>query len=107
MGCDYVRGGKGPNTFDCSGFVYYCLNKAGVKQSYMTSSTWRNVTKYQRIGSMKEIKAGDVVVFYGHVGIALSNSQMIDASSGDDEVRTTQLSKSYWVKNFICAYRIF
>ncbi|MPN57338.1 hypothetical protein SDC9_205032 [bioreactor metagenome] len=87
--------------------MYYCLNKAGVKQSYMTSKTWRSVSKYQRIESMKDIRGGDVVVFYGHVGIALSSSQMIDASSTDDEVRITQLSKSYWVKNFICAYRVF
>ena len=107
LGCRYVRGGKGPNTFDCSGFVYWCLNQAGVKQGYMTSKTWRSVTKYQRIGSMSEIRAGDVVVFYGHVGIALSNSQMIDASSTQGKIRTCSLGGSYWKKNFICAYRIF
>ena len=38
IGAPYVYGAKGPNSFDCSGFVYWCLNQAGVRQSYVTSS---------------------------------------------------------------------
>ena len=58
LGCKYVRGAKGPNRFDCSGFVYWCLNQAGVKQSYMTSKTWRTCTKYKRITSMEQVSRG-------------------------------------------------
>ena len=43
LGCPYVWGAKGPNSFDCSGFVYWCLNQVGVNQSYITSSGWRSV----------------------------------------------------------------
>ena len=38
-----IWGAKGPNSFDCSGFIYWCLNQVGVNQSYLTSSGWRNV----------------------------------------------------------------
>ena len=115
LGCKYVRGAKGPNRFDCSGFVYWCLNQAGVKQSYMTSIMWRKSTKYQRITSMSDIKRGDVMVFKGksmssgHVGIYLGDGRMIDASSTKGKVRITNsiLSSSYWKEHFLMAYRIW
>ncbi|MBP3941413.1 MAG: peptidoglycan-binding protein [Christensenellaceae bacterium] len=107
LGCKYVRGGKGPNTFDCSGFVYWCLREIGVKISYMTSAGWKSCTKYETITSMSEIKAGDIIVFKGHVGIAIGNGQMIDASSSEGKIRYGNLSHSYWKKNFIKACRLF
>ena len=30
VGCKYVWGSRGPDTFDCSGFVYWCLKQAGM-----------------------------------------------------------------------------
>ena len=107
LGCKYVWGAKGPNQFDCSGFVYWCLNKVGVRQGYMTSAGWQKTGKYQRITSMSKIQKGDVISFKGHVGIALGGGQMIDASSSRGKVRITNLNSSYWKRNFVCAYRIF
>lgn len=115
LGCPYVRGAKGPDKFDCSGFVYWCLNQAGVRQGYMTSIAWRTCSKYRRIKSMSDIKRGDVLVFKGssmstgHVGIYLGNGEMIDASSGKGKVRITDtvLSGSYWKNHFLMAYRIW
>ena len=110
-----MRGAKGPDRFDCSGFVYWCLNQAGVKQSYMTSIAWRKCTKYLRITKMSDIKRGDVLVFKGksmstgHVGIYLGNGRMIDASSTKGKVRITDsiLSSTYWKEHFLMAYRIW
>ena len=115
LGCKYVRGAKGPDRFDCSGFVYWCLNQAGVKQSYMTSITWRSCSKYLRVKSLNDIKRGDVLVFKGssmstgHVGIYLGNGRMIDASSSKGKVRITEtiLSSTYWKTHFLMAYRIW
>ena len=115
LGCKYVRGAKGPDRFDCSGFVYWCLNQAGVKQSYMTRIAWRKCTKYLRITSMSDIKRGDVLVFKGksmstgHVGIYLGDGKMIDASSTKGKVRITEsiLSSDYWKTHFLMAYRIW
>lgn len=109
LGCKYVKAGKGPNVFDCSGFVYWCLNQAGVKQSYMTSASWQKTTKYQRISSMSDLQRGDVISYKGHVGIYLGNGQMIDASSTEGKIRICNniQSSSYWKKHFVCGYRIF
>lgn len=112
LGSRYVRGGKGPNTFDCSGFVYWCLNKAGVSQPYLTSHGWRSVTHYRRISSMNDVKRGDILVFrmsssQGHVGIALGGGRMIDASSNLGKVVERSHTTNYWQRYFLCAYRIF
>ena len=116
VGSPYVRGAKGPNKFDCSGFVYWCLNQAGVKQGYMTSITWRSCTKYTRFDSMSQAQKGDVLVFKGssmstgHVGIYLGGGKMVDASSGAGQVRITSsniLTSTYWKTHFLMGYHIF
>lgn len=106
LGCPYVWGSKGPNSFDCSGFVYWCLNQAGVSQSYITSSGWRNPGRYTRVSNFDSIQAGDIVVVSGHVGIAAGNGTIIDASSSNGRVVHRSLS-SWWRNNFITAWRIF
>lgn len=106
IGSPYVWGAKGPNAFDCSGFVYWCLNQAGVRQSYLTSSGWRNVGRYTKITNFNDIQAGDIVVVNGHVGIAAGGGTVIDASSSNGRVVHRSLSQ-WWRNNFICAWRIF
>lgn len=111
-GSRYVTGAKGPNTFDCSGFVYWCLNQAGVKQGYMTSKNWRSVSKYNKIASMKDVRKGDIMVFRmssskGHVSIALDNSSMVHAGSTKGCVYSSSFRTDYWERYFYCAYRIF
>ncbi len=106
LGCKYVSGAKGPNTFDCSGFVYWCLNQIGVKQGYMTSAGWAKNTKYAKVTSLSKVQAGDIICFKGHVGIAMGGGMMIDAGTSDGGVRTTKLSLDYWKKTFICAFRV-
>ena len=106
LGSPYVWGSKGPNSFDCSGFVYWCLNQAGVGQSYLTSSGWRNPGRYQRISSIDQVQAGDIIVVNGHVGICAGGGTVIDASSSNGRVVHRSIS-SWWRNNFIVAWRIF
>ena len=106
IGSPYVWGAKGPNSFDCSGFVYWCLNQSGVKQSYLTSSGWRSVGRYQKVTSFGDLRAGDIVVVSGHVGICSGSGSVIDASSSHGRVVERSLS-SWWRSNFICGWRIF
>ena len=106
LGCRYVWGAKGPNTFDCSGFVYWCLNQAGVRQSYLTSSGWRSVGKYTKISSFDSLRAGDIIVVTGHVGIVAENGTLVDASSGNGKVVHRSMG-SWFRNNFICGWRIF
>lgn len=106
VGRPYVWGAKGPGSFDCSGFVYWTLNQAGVKQSYLTSSGWKNVGKYTKVTSFGNLQAGDIIVVSGHVGIVAGGGMVIDASSSNGRVVERSLS-SWWKKNFICGWRIF
>lgn len=105
IGCPYVWGAKGPNSFDCSGFVYWCLNQAGVGISYMTSSGWRNPGRFKRV-SYNELQAGDIIVVSGHVGIVAGGGTIIDASSSNGRVVHRSLG-AWWANNFIVGWRIF
>ncbi|MBT3319573.1 MAG: hypothetical protein HN389_07390 [Clostridia bacterium] len=108
LGKPYVRGGKGPDTFDCSGFVYYSLNSVGFKIRYMTSTTWRSAD-YPTITNMNDIKKGDILCFNGHVGIYMGDGRMIDASSSNGKIviRSNIFASSYWTRNFRSAKRVF
>ena len=105
IGSPYVWGSKGPNAFDCSGFVYWCLNQAGVGTSYMTSSGWRNPGRFKKVGA-SELQAGDIIVVSGHVGIYAGDGTVIDASSSNGRVVHRSFS-GWWSRNFITAWRIF
>ncbi len=107
LGCRYILGAKGPNQFDCSGFVYWCLNQAGINQGYMTSYYWQRTTRYKRINSMSELRRGDVISYKGHVAICAGNGYMIDASSRNGKVVYRSYQSSYWYTHFVCGYRIF
>ena len=106
LGKPYVWGAKGPNSFDCSGFVYWCLNQVGVNQSYMTSGGWASSGRGRRISSFSDLQAGDIIVVSGHVGICAGGGTVIDASSSNGRVVHRNLS-SWWQRNFICGWRIF
>ena len=82
LGKKYVFGAVGPNTFDCSGLIVYCLRKTTVPNAprfvTQTFAVWARSKGWTKIGE-KDIRAGDVVLKSGHMGIAISNTEMIHA----------------------------
>ncbi len=113
LGCKYVSGNRGPNSFDCSGLVYYCLNQAGSNRRRLNAAGYSAVSDWEKISDINDLKKGDLIFFYndgftkvGHVGIVVSSSGiMIDASSSNGKVvRRTYLS-NYWKKHFVCGRR--
>lgn len=95
-GCPYVWGAIGPNTFDCSGLVYWAYNQAGVKISRLTaqgqySSQTTHISKSQ-------LQVGDLVFFGSstssihHVGIYIGSNEFVHAPQSGDVVKTTSLS---------------
>jgi len=106
LGTPYVWGAKGDSAFDCSGFVYWCLNHSGVSQSYMTSGGWASSGRGQRINNFSDLQAGDIIVVSGHVGIVAGGGSVIDASSSNGRVVHRSLN-GWWQRNFICGWRIF
>jgi cell wall-associated NlpC family hydrolase len=103
LGKPYVRGGKGPDSFDCSGLVYYALKASGNGIGYMTSGGWAG-SGYTTIGSIGELQPGDVICFTGHVGVYIGGGVMVDASSSNGQV--VQRGLGNWAySNFICGKR--
>lgn len=86
LGCAYSWGGIGPNSFDCSGFVSYCLTGRYCRLgNTVTFMGWHRVTDPQ---------PGDVVVNSRHTGIYVGNGEMIHASNYNTGVIKTSISWS-------------
>ncbi len=113
LGDPYIRGNKGPGSFDCSGLVYYCLKEAGSNRRRLNAAGYSSVSDWEKISSIGNLKKGDLIFFYsddfskiGHVGIVINNSgEMIDASSGNGKVVRRSYSTPYWKKHFYCGRR--
>lgn len=107
LGSRYILGAKGPHSFDCSGFVYYCLNQAGYKIDYMVSTDWATCS-LPKVKSMGDMKPGDIICYSPHhVAIYIGGGQMIDASSSNGKVVQRPCDTSYWQSHFRCARRVF
>ncbi|MDR0845037.1 MAG: CapA family protein [Tannerella sp.] len=78
LGKPYLRGSKGPKSFDCSGFTSYIFKQFGYNLSPSCVSQVNQGTRIDK----KELKRGDLIFFkgrnaqslrVGHVGIVISN----------------------------------
>ena len=79
LGKPYVWGACGPNSFDCSGFVSYCLTGSYTRiGTTMTFMGWTRVSNPQ---------PGDVVTSATHCGIYIGGGQMIHAPHTGDVVK--------------------
>ncbi len=105
LGSKYVWGAHGPDTFDCSGFVYWCLNQVGVNVNYMTTYNWRFCTQFERIEKFEDLIPGDLIVVNGHMGIVTENDTIIDASASNGKVVHRDLDE-WWRERFIIGFRI-
>lgn len=79
LGKPYVWGACGPSSFDCSGFVSYCLTGSYTRLgTTLTFMGWTRVSNPQ---------PGDVVTTATHCGIYIGNGQMIHAPHTGDVVK--------------------
>jgi cell wall-associated NlpC family hydrolase len=84
LGCPYVWGGNGPNSFDCSGLTKWCYAQAGISIGRVDTS--------QRDGArsllpISEAQPGDILWRYGHVGLYIGGGTYIHAPQTGDVVR--------------------
>ena len=103
LGCKYVYGATGPNTFDCSGFTQYVYKHFGYSIS-RTSTSQRGDGKV--IKSKSDLQLGDIVCFPGHVGLYVGGGNFIHASHTGSDVKISSLSSSYYKNKFIQGTRI-
>lgn len=112
LGKPYVWSAEGPDSFDCSGLVYYCLKQSGHSVSRQSSRGFSQNGSWKLITSMSDLKAGDLVFFksdssssVNHTGVCISSSVMIHASSSKGQVAKSNLHQAYWERNFVCGRR--
>ena len=87
LGSPYVWGAKGPNSFDCSGFVYWCFKQVGISVPGSTSAYSSYKGTANEI-SLDEIQPGDILHRFagekgqstGHVAIYIGNGEYIHAA---------------------------
>ena len=111
LGYPYVWGGSNPSTsFDCSGFVSWCLTASGYAD--VGRQTAQGLSDISHRVSQSEAQPGDLIFFTGtyksgtpvsHVGIYLGNGQMIHAG---DPIKITNINTAYWQSHFYSYGRI-
>lgn len=112
LGDPYVSGQEGPNKFDCSGLVYYCLKQAGSNRGRYNAQGYANVTEWKKIESMGDLQKGDLMFFWsdtkhkiGHVAIYIGGGKVIDASSSNGKVVKRSCTTTWFKKYFRYARR--
>lgn len=96
LGCPYVWGASGPNTFDCSGLVMWCYAQAGVSLAHYSGSQAASGA----VIPVSSAQPGDILWKSGHVGIYIGNGQYIHAPQTGDVVKIASN-----VGRFTCAVR--
>ena len=109
LGCKYVWGATGPNTFDCSGLTSWCYKQVGIsipRTSLAQSKSGKAVSK-------SNLQPGDLLFWkttsaeVGHVGMYVGNNQFIHAPNKSKPVKYDSLSNSYYSSRFVRARRYY
>ncbi|MDQ1246267.1 MAG: peptidoglycan DL-endopeptidase CwlO [Actinomycetota bacterium] len=92
VGAPYVAGGQSPSGFDCSGFVKWAYEQAGVS---LPGGSYNQIG-YGTAVSADALAPGDLV-FYGpggsqHVAIYIGGGQVVQASNYDTGVHVASLT---------------
>ena len=113
LGKDFIYGACGPNSFDCSGFIYYIFNNAGLAINKMSPSAFSNVSDWQKITDIQGLEIGDLVFFQSdaggnitHMGIYVGGGSFIHASQSVGTVTRSTMTSGYYNSNFVFAKRI-
>lgn len=106
----YVYGAEGPNSFDCSGLVYYVYKTVYKYNVDRTASQ-----QYKNNGvkvSKEDLVPGDLVFFSSngrsvtHVGIYIGDNEFVHASTSDTGVIISNLTSAYYTRVWFGAKRI-
>lgn len=105
LGKPYVLGAAGPDRFDCSGLVMYCLTPEGFEFPYHSAEIIGTDERYPLIASPGNLLPGDVICFdtvrdrdpSDHMGFWIGGNRFVHASS-TGEVKISALEDFYLEK---------
>lgn len=111
----YVYAMAGPNSFDCSGFTYYCVDTIYDIQLLRSAYDQGYDDSYLKIENIEELQEGDLIYFNtnrsdgdlsDHAGIYIGDNQFIHASSAKRKVIISDLSEGYYNERFSWGRRL-
>lgn len=108
MGKPYRWGAEGPDSFDCSGLVYYVYGKLGISLPRVARDQAGAGTRV----SKEDLEYGDLVFFardgknINHVGIYAGNGEFIHAPETGDVVKKSTLMSGYYERCYYTARRV-
>lgn len=115
LGCRYRSGAAGPNSFDCSGLMYYIYKQLGHPIARGSSSQYYNSGYFVSTSAMQP---GDLLFFFDrrfdssggtlpttHVGMYVGNGQFIHASTTSYRVQYDSIY-GYYAPYIVGAKRI-
>ena len=107
IGAPYEYGAVGPDSFDCSGLIYYSARESIQVQLPRTAKAIYN---YVRIIPDEKREIGDLMFFkttssstISHIGVYIGNNQFISAISDGPNTGTivSSLNQDYWKGRYI------
>ena len=107
VGAPYEYGAVGPDSFDCSGLIYYSARESIKIQLPRTAKAIYN---YVRIIPDEKREIGDLMFFkttgsstISHIGVYIGNNQFISAISDGPNTGTivSSLNQDYWKGRYI------
>ena len=104
QGSNYVWGAAGPNTFDCSGLVWWAHRQNGVNFGRCSTQVLVNMGKAVSRGNLQ---AGDIILFSSngsksgvhHVGIYVGGGNMVHAP--------VNINSGYYNRQYFVARRLY
>jgi cell wall-associated NlpC family hydrolase len=108
MGKPYKWGATGPDSFDCSGLVYYLYGKLGISLPRVAADQAKAGTYVPK----SDLSYGDLVFFItdgksvSHVGIYVGNGEFVHAPSSGKVIRVSTLETGYFADRYHTARRV-
>ena len=105
IGKPYVFGALGPDKFDCRGYVWYCLNQAGITISTVGATTQWNTTSHWAERGTTDNLPNLVCALYKrdgdkmkHAGLHIGNGQIMHCTNanGSPGVTTDTIANKTW-----------
>lgn len=102
----YLWGAIGPNSFDCSGLIYYVYKKVGID----VPRTSKEQSKIGKRVSKSELQPGDLLFYdtdgsgVSHVSMYIGDGKMIQSSNAG--VNISDVDRKYWADRYLFAKRV-